>query len=404
MRELAMNRAGRETFRHLPGPILIAGLGAALLIPSAEAAERQPRVAVIATPEGGIQPQAVLDDTGVVHLIYFKGEPSGGDLFYARSKPGTPEFSKPIRVNSQPGSAVAMGTIRGGQLALGRGGRVHIAWNGSQQAVPPNPIKGSPMLYSRLAEDRGSFEPQRNLMRRTFYLDGGGSLAADKEGNVYVAWHASSPDAPEGEAGRRLWVARSRDDGTTFTDEEPAIESSTGACGCCGTKAIVDRRGTLYILYRAAKANVERDMMLVTSGDHGAHFKATSLQPWPVTTCPMSSESLFDTPSGVLAAWETKGQIAFSLVNSESLVPSRPVSPPGGGNRKHPALAAGANGDTIVVWAEDTGWQRGGSLEWRIFNWSGRMTRERGRIEGGIPVWSLPAVVTLPDDRFLIIH
>src|SRR5438309_1030100 len=87
---------------HLPGPPV-------------EAADRQDRVAVIATPEGGIQPQAVADDAGVVHLIYFQGDPGGGDLFYVRSKPGTTEFSKPIRVNSQPGSAVAIGTIRGGQ-------------------------------------------------------------------------------------------------------------------------------------------------------------------------------------------------------------------------------------------------------------------------------------------------
>ena len=104
----------------LDGPHLERGLCAAAFSQPAEAADRPGRVAVIATPDGGIQPQAVADDAGVVHLIYFKGEPAGGDLFYVRSKPGTTEFSKPIRVNSQPGSAVAMGTIRGGQLALGR--------------------------------------------------------------------------------------------------------------------------------------------------------------------------------------------------------------------------------------------------------------------------------------------
>jgi hypothetical protein len=383
---------------------LIAGVCAAEFSQPARAADRQARVTVIATPDGGIQPQAVTDDAGAVHLIYFKGEPSNGDLFYARSKPGPTEFSKPIRVNSQPGSAVAIGTIRGGQLALGRDGKVHVAWNGSQTAAPPNPIKGMPMLYARLNEERGTFEAQRNLMHRTFYLDGGGSIGADKEGNVYVAWHATSPDASPGEAGRRLWVARSRDDGATFADEEPALDAATGACGCCGTKSLVDRRGTVYVLYRAAKVNVERDMMLAISRDHGAHFQAASMQPWPVSTCPMSSESLLDTPSGVLAAWETKGQIAFTRVDPQSLVASPPISPPGGGNRKHPALAANPDGETLVVWAEDTGWQRGGSLAWRIFDRSGRATREMGRVDGGIPVWSLPAVVALSDGRFVIIH
>ena len=399
-----MNRTEAKTIGRRAALTLIAGLCFCMFIHPAAAADQPGRVAVIAAPNGGIQPQALVDQAGGIHLVYFNGEPAAGDLFYVRSKPGTTEFSKPIRVNSQPGSAVAIGTIRGGQLALGRDGHVHVAWNGSQKAEPPNPIKGTPMLYARLREDRAHFEPQRNLMQRTFYLDGGGSIGADTAGNVYVAWHARDAVASEGEAGRRLWVARSRDDGATFTSEEPALESPTGACGCCGTKTLVDARGTIYVLFRAARANVERDMMLVTSRDHAAHFQSASLQPWPVSTCPMSSESLVASASGILAAWETKGQIAYARVDPRSLVASLPISPPGGGNRKHPALAVNAAGETIVVWAEDTGWQRGGSLVWRVFDKTDRATREMGRVNDGVPVWSLPAVVALPDGKFVIIH
>src|SRR5438045_1070573 len=107
-----------------------AWLLAILLLPGARAAEGSGRVTVIATPDGGIQPQAVVDAEGAIHLLYFKGDPAGGDLFHARIGPGRDDVSAPIRVNSQPGSAVALGTIRGGQLALGRGGLVHVAWNG----------------------------------------------------------------------------------------------------------------------------------------------------------------------------------------------------------------------------------------------------------------------------------
>src|SRR5205814_404532 len=118
-------------------------------------------------------------------------------------------FSPPVRVNSQPGSAVATGTIRGAQIALGQGGRIHVAWNGSQKARPVNPIKGAPMLYARSDESRSAFEPQRNLMQRTFGLDGGGTVSADSAGNVvYVGWHGRTTDAPEGEAGRTMWFAR----------------------------------------------------------------------------------------------------------------------------------------------------------------------------------------------------
>jgi hypothetical protein len=92
------------------------------------------RERVIRTPEGGIQPQAVIDEKGVIHLIYFAGEPARGDLFYTQLRPGKEHFQPSIRVNSEAGSAVAVGTIRGGQLALGKKGRVHVAWNGATAA------------------------------------------------------------------------------------------------------------------------------------------------------------------------------------------------------------------------------------------------------------------------------
>src|SRR5205823_7825571 len=117
----------------------------------------------------------------------------------------------------------------GAQVALGRGGRVHVAWNGSGRARPANPIVGAPMLYARSNKERTAFEPQRNLMRKTYHLDGGGSVAADREGNVYVGWHGRAEAAPEGEKGRRFFVARSTDDGETFAPEEPALSRETGA-------------------------------------------------------------------------------------------------------------------------------------------------------------------------------
>ncbi len=47
-----------------------------------------PHVVLKRVPESGIQPQAALGQDGTVHLVYFRGDPSEGDLFYARSKDG----------------------------------------------------------------------------------------------------------------------------------------------------------------------------------------------------------------------------------------------------------------------------------------------------------------------------
>jgi len=132
------------------------------LTPSRVAAAARGRVKLIRTPDSGIQPQAAVDSQGVVHLIYYKGEGGGGDIFYVRQEPGQETFSKPIQVNSQPKSAMAAGTIRGAQLAVGKNGRVHVAWNG------PAPRKGAwmeaPMLYTRLNDAGTAFEPERDVI------------------------------------------------------------------------------------------------------------------------------------------------------------------------------------------------------------------------------------------------
>jgi hypothetical protein len=359
------------------------------------------------TPGGGIQPQAAIDASGVTHLVYYTGDALAGDLNYSRLEPGGSGFSPPVRVNSEPGSAIARGTIRGAQVALGRGGRVHVAWNGSTKARPENPNGGAPMLYARSVSDapRAAFEPQRNLMRRTTALDGGGTVAADGSGRVIVAWHGRSLGATEGEAHRRMFVARSEDDGATFTPEEPALSEETGACPCCGTRALATPAGAVYLLFRAATGGLDRDLMLLTSRDRGAHFEAMRVHPWRVNMCPMSSETLAEGPRGVVAAWETQGQVYFARIDPQTGRPSTPIHPRGvGGNRKHPAVATNARGEVALAWAEDTTFNSGGSLVWRVFDPSGKPTDESGRVERGIPLSSLPTVVARHDGGFTIIH
>src|SRR5205823_3093564 len=205
--------------------------------------------------------------------------------------PGHGEFVPPVRVNSEPGTAVAVGTIRGAQLALGRNGRVHVAWNGTLKARPANPNGGAPMLYARSDESRTAFEPQRNLMRQTTALDGGGTVASDGQGHVYVSWHGQVP-GQSGEASRRLFVAESADDGATFEPERPALDRMTGACACCGTRALATPDGSVYVLFRSADRGADRDIMLLSSRDHGRHFVAVRADAWQTNMCPMSSATL----------------------------------------------------------------------------------------------------------------
>ncbi|HVF10487.1 MAG TPA: sialidase family protein [Abditibacteriaceae bacterium] len=361
------------------------------------------QVTLLRTPDGGIQPQAALAANGVLHLIYFKGEPLGGDIFYVRRAPGQDTFSAPIRVNSQAGSAVATGTVRGAQLAIGKDNSLHVAWNGSGSATPKGP-GGNPMLYSRLNPDGTAFEPQRNLVTRAGGLDGGGTIAADAQGRVYVSWHADPEE--RGEAERAVYLARSSDNGATFEREKRINDQPTGACGCCAMRAFVDDKGAVYILYRAAGGGADRDMTLLVSNDHGATFRSGTVHKWNIGTCPMSSAAFAQNGDKILMAWETREQVYFtgmrpSVAKRDS---QQPLAAPGAAEgRKHPVLAANAAGETLLAWTEGTGWMRGGSLAWQIYDKAGKPTAHKGR-SGGVPVWSLLAAFTQPDGDFVLVY
>jgi hypothetical protein len=388
-------------------------------LPQASGADqRQPQIATLRLPHGGVQPQVAVGGDGTLHLIYFQGDDSAGDIFYVRWNGTAADFSQAVRVNSQPGSAVAIGTIRGAHLALGKDQRVHVAWNGSGKALPKgianpdlppeSPYRlSAPVLYSRMTDDGAGFEPQRNLMTHTYALDGGGSLAADQQGNVYVVWHASSATEPSvGEAGRAVWVAASHDNGRTFTAESRASPQPTGACGCCGLRAYADAQGRIYVLYRSATESVHRDMYLLASSDQGGHFESRKLDDWQIGTCVMSSGSICESNAGVDAAWETEEQVRFARVDG---LPTggapRIFSPPtGDAARKHPALACNAAGQTLLAWTEGTGWQKGGAVAWQLFDTAGRAIAGAAGRRDGLPVWSFAAACAMPDGGFMIVY
>jgi hypothetical protein len=393
---------------------MVAALGiAAVLLVSLSAlapTNNVQSVHLVRVPHHGIQPEAVLDAAGTLHLLYFTGEAPGGDLFYVRSTNYGSTFTVPVRVNSQPGSAIATGTIRGGQLAIGRNGRVHVVWNGSDAARPRgliNPASGkaeAPFLYARSNADGTAFEPQRDLARRSYGVDGGGSITADATGGVFAAWHALPVGGGNGEDHRLVWIARSTDDGGTFAEEMPAWNDPTGACGCCGVRVFAGPSNALFLLYRSATAMTHRDIYLLESIDHGQSFHGSKVQPWEIGACPMSSMSIAASTTKMFGAWETDGQVYFGQIDTKAARIPAPIAAPGPGTtRKHPRLAVNSSGDVLFVWTEGTAWSRGGSFAWQVFDATGRPSTESGS-NPGIPVWSFAAPIGWPDGSFAILY
>jgi hypothetical protein len=296
-------------------------------------------------------------------------------------------MTSPMRVNTQPGSAVGTGTIRGGHIALGQNARVHVAWHGSDVVRPAGTDRGV-VFYTRMNDHGTAFEAERNVVHGGAGLDAG-TVAADSSGHVYVAWHAGVAGG-SGESSRRLFVARSSDSGRTFESETAVSDASLGACGCCGVGAMATGSNELYVLFRSAVANVRRDTYLLTSRDAGASYRAVKLQDWDIAACPMSSYSLAQNADTVVAAWETAGQVYWTKLTSST--PTIVSAPGAASNRKHPALAINASGEVLLAWTEGTGWNKGGALAWQRYDRRGVPAGDVGRA-AGVPVWSLAAAV-----------
>jgi hypothetical protein len=134
-------------------------------------------------------------------------------------------------------------------------------------------------------------------------------------------------------------------------------------------------------------------------------FDAVKIDEWKVGQCVMSSASLVDAPNGVLAAWETQGQVFWTRIDRESGKPGRSNGAPGkSSNRKHPVVASNAKGEVILAWTEGMDWDKAGSLAWQVYDKSGRPIDELKGKADGVPKWSLVATFARPDGGFTVVY
>lgn len=101
---------------------------------------------------------------------------------------------------------------------------------------------------------------------------------------------------------------------------------------------------------------------------------------------------------GVQAAWETEGHVYWTPAPNHE-----PIRLESGAGARHPSMASNARGETVLVWTEGTGWNRGGRLAWRLLDPQGNPTASGG-VREGVPVWSFGAVAARPDGSFLIAY
>lgn len=341
---------------------------AALMVGCAQAIPDEP-VQIVQLPDARV-PDAEIDERGVIHVAYLAGH----DVFYVQSTDEGTRFSDPIRVNSEPGFASG-GLFRGPDLALGQGGRVHVAWYNNAYAEQ-RPEEDWGLMYARLNDTHTGFEPRRNLNQRR---SDNYSLAADTAGNVAAIWTTED-----------LFVSLSGDGGTTFA---PPVRLDADPCECCASRAWYAPGGDLYVVYRD-KARNERDMYLGRIRQDAAPFPPVKLNAdtWHLNACPLSGTFLTGDEERLLVAWELKGHVYFARLDHEGhmLDPGEvQVSESG----KYPVVLRNAS-DILVAWKD------GSRLTWQRFDVQGRPRGERRSIKSNTR--DRPAGVVTKSGMFLL--
>lgn len=305
-----------------------------------------PTVTVVPSPDGGEVPDAAIDSQGRIHLVYVKGE----DAYYVISSDQGRTFSRPLRVNSEPGTVHAE-MYRGPVIAIGKDDQVHVVWwvNAYQRQRPKNEWG---VRYSQLNPTRDAFLPERNLSMRP---SDNYSIAADRNGNVAVVWTAGP-----------LYVNLSRDGGKSF-DPPMVANSAVDSCECCATRSLFGPEDRLYALYRDKAGNM-RDMYLLRL-DRGADSfvrSPVSVTRWQINVCPMSGSSLgFWGNKGLVAAWEREFKIYVARMDfTGRLIPPGEIVAPGQG--KYPVVLSAPGGAVLVAWKNNT------TLNWQLYDASGQ--------------------------------
>ena len=344
-------------------------------------------------PDGGLQPQVVVAADKTVHLIYLTGKPNAAAISYVRSADGGGTWSRPVAVNDNKSPAIAVGTIRGPHLAVGANDAVHVAWMASPKA----------MMYTRLPRGAERFEHPRNLVTTHAGLDGGGSVAADSRGHIFVAWHAPADKADHDEGGRRVYLTTSTDGGRNFSPERAIFDRPTGACGCCGMRLFAGP-DALQCIYRGAAEKTHRGLFLLASRDGGQSFAGAELAPMDLGVCLMSTNAFASAGDEVFIAWETLGRLSWGRIARDGTTVARAVPAPGdSSSQKHPALAVSPAGDVLLAWTEGTKFGKGGSLAWQVYDAKGSAVGEAGRADG-VPAHSLPAAFCNEQGNFIILY
>lgn len=357
-------------------------------------------ISIQPTPDDGLQPRIVVDQSGAIHLLYFKrriNRPDAreGNLYYRQYLADAQKWGNPVKVSTQAYNLQTVSISRA-DMAVDGEGRVHVVW------YLPREVE---YFYTRSDIDRKSFEPQQSIVSQyTEGLDAGAGIAAAGS-QVAIVWGAGDLSR---EYERTVYARMSQDNGASFGPETRVGSPALGACGCCSLATGFTDENDLRVAYRSAIDGVGRHMQLLTqpaNTDNPAFYDPVhELQQWQISSCPLSTNQIvLDGAGSQWLVFETAARIVQKNLDSGD-VPARVAEPTSNTRQKNPVIAVNGAGQRLIVWGEAISHSRGGTLNMRLFD-ADDTSLDSGFADAiEIPDFSFPAAATLPGGGFLVLY
>ena len=331
-------------------------------------------VGIIRLPDKALVPDVAMDAGGVLHMVYGLGD----HALYVRSSDNGSTFTEPVRVNAEGKVQLTMGE-RGPKLALGAGGSVHIVW-----ADRWSPGAKVYVRHARSIDGGKSFEPAKQVS--TMPGIDGATLAADAEGNVLAFWHVFDPPQQEIPNAHWIYLARSIDNGKTFTPPERVkiANAKDLACSMCMMRPRIGRDGNVYLAFRSAENNI-RDFYILKSRTTENNFTAIRVNNdnWELKTCPMCGPELtLDAKGGALCAFMSRNRVYWSVLDAQAGASRLHIATPASEKDEiYPAAVANDRGQVLFLWQVGPMSVKGqATVKWAIYAADGAFTGQQGTV------------------------
>jgi hypothetical protein len=202
------------------------------------------------------QPDAVVDDSGNIDVVWYDSTPGNSEIFFSRSTDNGASWSQAVNISNSPAISVRP------DIAVAAGGNISVVWM--------DVISGYWQIFFSRSTDNGDTWSQP---KKISYLWGNSYLpyiAVDNAGNLNVAW--------ENDNFGNIFFSRSVDDGVTWSQAKNISANLGGSFGFA--LAVDGARNIDFIYANGASGNTDIYFMRSTD-DGGAWSQAVNISDIP---------------------------------------------------------------------------------------------------------------------------